>query len=50
MNFAIKSDVVRTFLGTQGVTAEMAMGGRELPVPDIAERARTFTVFIECKG
>ena len=41
VNFAIKSDVVRTFLGTQGVTAEMAMGGRELPVPGIAERART---------
>jgi len=50
VNFAIKADVLRTFLGAQGVTAETAAGGRELTVPDIADRARAFTVFIECKG
>lgn len=50
VNFAIKADVVRTFLASQGVTAETATGGRELSVPDVAERAHAFTVFIECKG
>jgi S1-C subfamily serine protease len=49
VNFAIKSDVVRTFLSTNGVFAETA-AGRELSMPDIGERARTFTVLIECKG
>jgi S1-C subfamily serine protease len=50
VNFAIKADVVRTFLASQGVAPETAAGGRELSVPDIADRARAFTVFIECKG
>jgi len=50
VNFALKADVVRTFLAAQGVTAETASGGRDLAVPDIADRARAFTVFIECKG
>jgi S1-C subfamily serine protease len=50
VNFAIKADVVRTFLAAQGVAAETASGGRELSVPDVAERARAFTFFIECKG
>lgn len=50
VNFAIKADVVKTFLASQGVTAETTAGGRELSVPDIADRARAFTVFIECKG
>jgi S1-C subfamily serine protease len=50
VNFAIKTDVVRTFLAAHGITAEMAAVGRELAVPDIADRARAFTVFIECKG
>jgi len=49
VNFAIKSDVVRTFLSTNGVTAETG-GGKELGTPDIGERARTFTVLIECKS
>jgi S1-C subfamily serine protease len=50
VNFAVKADVVRTFLASQGVTAETGTGGREFSVPDVAERARAFTVFIECKG
>jgi S1-C subfamily serine protease len=50
VNFAIKADVVRTFLDVHGVTAETATGGRALAVPDIADRARAFTVFIECRG
>ncbi|MCX7366178.1 MAG: serine protease [Alphaproteobacteria bacterium] len=50
VNFALKADVVRTFLGAVGVTAETSGGGRELSMPDIGERARAFTVFVECKG
>ncbi len=48
VNFAIKTEVVKTFLASQGVTPATA-GGPELSVPDIADRARAFTVFIECK-
>jgi S1-C subfamily serine protease len=49
VNFAIKSDVVRTFLSTQGIVPETG-GARELAVPDVGERARAFTVLVECKG
>jgi S1-C subfamily serine protease len=49
VNFAIKSDIVRTFLSTQGIAVETG-GSRELAVPDIGERARAFTVLVECKG
>ena len=50
VNFAIKAEVVRTFLSTTGVTAESSAGGRELSAPDVGERARAFTVHIVCKG
>lgn len=50
VNFALKTDVVRTFLAAVGVNAETSGGGRELSMPDIGERARAFTVFVECKG
>lgn len=50
VNFALKVSVVRTFLESAGVTAEAASGGRELGTPDIGERARAFSVLIECKG
>jgi S1-C subfamily serine protease len=50
VNFAIKADVVRTFLPSGGIAAETGAGGRELSPADIGERARAFTVRIECKG
>jgi S1-C subfamily serine protease len=50
VNFAIKADVVRTFLAASGISAETGAGGRELSPADIGERARAFTVRIECKG
>ena len=50
VNFAIKADVVRTFLASSGISAETGTGGRELSPADIGERARAFTVRIECKG
>jgi len=49
VNFAIKTDVVQTFLATNGITAETG-GGREMGAADVGDRARTFTVLVECKG
>lgn len=48
VNFAIKTDVVRTFLAAVGVQPETAAGGRELAPPDVGDKARSFTVYIEC--
>jgi S1-C subfamily serine protease len=50
VNFAIKADVVRTFLASSGISAETGTSGRELSPADIGEKARAFTVLIECKG
>lgn len=50
VNYAIKTDVIRTFLSTIGISVESSAGGRELSTPDVGERARAFTVHIECKG
>ena len=49
VNFALKTDVVKTFLDSARVSAELSSGGRELSLPDIGEKARTFTALIECK-
>jgi len=48
VNFAIKTEVVRTFLAAVGVQSETATGGRELAPPDVGDKARSFTVYIEC--
>ncbi|SJZ71594.1 Trypsin-like peptidase domain-containing protein [Enhydrobacter aerosaccus] len=50
VNFALKADVVRTFLAAAGVAAENAAGGATLSTPDVGTRARAFSVLIECKG
>ncbi len=50
VNFALKVDVARTFLETAGISVETAAPGRELSAPDIGERARAFSVLIECMG
>lgn len=49
VNFAIKSEVVQTFLATNGLSAETG-GGREMGAADVGDRAHTFTVLVECKG
>jgi S1-C subfamily serine protease len=49
INFALKADVARTFLSTAGVPFETSGGGRDLSVPDIGERARAFSVLIDCR-
>lgn len=50
VNFALKADVARTFLEAAGVPVETAGSGRDLSVPDIGEKARAFSVLIDCKS
>ena len=49
VNFALKADVARTFLESAGIPIETSPGGRELSVADIGEKARAFTVLVDCK-
>ena len=49
VNFALKTDVARTFLESAGVPIEASGGGRDLSVADIGERALAFSVLIDCK-
>jgi S1-C subfamily serine protease len=49
VNFALKADVARTFLESAGVPIETSGAGRDLSVADIGERARAFSVLIDCK-
>jgi S1-C subfamily serine protease len=48
VNFAIKGDVLRGFLDAHGVGYQSSSGGRPLAADAIAERARQFTVLIQC--
>ncbi len=49
VNFALKADVARTFLESAGVPIETSGSSRELSVADIGEKARAFSVLIDCK-
>lgn len=49
VNFALKADVARTFLAASGVPVETSGGGRDLSVADIGEKARAFSVLVDCK-
>jgi S1-C subfamily serine protease len=49
VNFAVKSSVASSFLEAHGVSIAPAVGPeQDLPVPDVADRARKFTVRIDC--
>ncbi len=50
VNFAVKADIARTFLDAQGIRPETVSAGRELPATEIAQRARAFTVRVECRA
>lgn len=50
INFAIKAAVVRTFLDSNGVTYKIVNSEKQLPTPEIGERARRFTSFVTCKA
>lgn len=49
VNFAIKAGVARSFLDAHGIDYDLALSQRELTAADVAERARQFTVLIECR-
>lgn len=48
VNFAVKVSVVASFLEAHGVAVEPGGAAADLAVADVAERARSFTVRIEC--
>lgn len=48
VNFAVKASVVLSFLEAHGVAVEQSVAAADLAVADVAERARAFTVRIEC--
>jgi S1-C subfamily serine protease len=49
VNFAIKDSVVRTFLESNGIAFETAASARRLDPADVGDRAKKFTVQIECR-
>jgi TPR repeat protein len=48
VNFALHSSIVRTFLDAHGVDYAAAPTGSGLQTSDIAERAKRYTVVVEC--
>jgi len=48
VNFAIKASLVREFLDSRNVHYHSAPPSAKLAIPDIASKARQFTVAIEC--
>jgi len=48
VNFAVKSTIVENFLQSHNVQFEEASPTEQLDLPDLAEKAETFTVLVEC--
>jgi S1-C subfamily serine protease len=48
VNFAIKSSIVRTFAEANGIGYHVAASATDMSVPDIAARAKKFTVLVVC--
>jgi S1-C subfamily serine protease len=48
INFAIKASVAANFLDANGVKYASAQPGKDLPVPDVVERAMAFAVHVRC--
>ena len=48
VNFAIKASVVRNFLDANSIDYQNAPTARELKPADVADRAKKFTLLIEC--
>lgn len=49
INFAIKADLVRTYLDANAVAYQTAASSAQLSAADVGERIRRVTVFIECR-
>jgi S1-C subfamily serine protease len=50
INFAVKSDIARSFLASRGVDYATAPSTMTLSPADIGERAKLFTLRIDCDG
>ena len=48
VNFAIKTSLVRDFLGANNIDYEIAESTQEMETADIAEKAEQFTVLVVC--
>lgn len=48
VNFAIHGTVARSFLDARGVRYETAPSRTKLEIPDVGDRAREFTVVLQC--
>jgi hypothetical protein len=49
VNFAIKSDVAKAFLASRGIKYETAGSEKQLSAADVADQARPFTAYVECR-
>ena len=49
INFAIKADLARSYLDSNGITYQTAPSTTQLSVADVGERIKRVTVFIECR-
>lgn len=50
VNFAIKASTAGSFLETNGVSPPSSEATKELDAPDLADRAKQFTVKVLCRG
>jgi S1-C subfamily serine protease len=50
VNFALKAELARAFLDSNGITYQTATSYRQLSPADVGEVARPSTVYIECKS
>jgi TPR repeat protein len=50
VNFAIKSELARRFLGENGFIADVAPAGAQLSPADVGDIVKKVTVFVECEG
>ena len=48
VNFAIKAEVARAFLDSQGIVYRTVRSGQQLSTPDVGDVGRPFTAFVEC--
>lgn len=49
INFAIKADLARSYLDSNGVSFQTAASTTQMSVADVGERIKRVTVFIECR-
>jgi S1-C subfamily serine protease len=49
VNFAIKASTAASFLDAHGIAYKSAAGEKALPIPDIVEQARDFSVQVLCQ-